>query len=92
MTDIYDVREDGVAAALLSGIAEVARSVRALLGPDGINIWQSTGEAAGQEVFHLHFHVVPRYEGDGLIQFFPSKPAHPDRAEMDALAAKLRGG
>ena len=39
----------------------------------GINILQNNGEAAGQTVFHLHIHVIPRYEGDGLVIGAPGK-------------------
>lgn len=37
-------------------------------GCDGINIVQNNGPASGQAVFHVHVHVIPRFEGDQLIQ------------------------
>jgi histidine triad (HIT) family protein len=64
--------------------------VRDAFGPDGINIWQSNGEAAGQEVFHLHLHVLPRRLNDGLLRFYPSRPGYPSRAELDDQAALIR--
>ena len=48
---------------LILTVQRVTRAVRAALNPDGIMVMQINGEAAGQTVFHLHFHVIPRWEG-----------------------------
>jgi histidine triad (HIT) family protein len=71
-------------------LVNVATGVRSAVKAEGMNVFQSNGEAAGQEVFHLHFHVVPRHVDDGLLRFYPSKPGYPPRAELDALAASIR--
>jgi histidine triad (HIT) family protein len=63
--DIVALDDPAVAQSLMLGVASVARAIRVAFTPDGLSVWQSTGRAAGQEVFHLHLHVVPRYEGDG---------------------------
>ena len=42
--------------------------VKGAFGADGVNIVSNLGEASGQVVFHPHFHVIPRREGDGLIK------------------------
>jgi histidine triad (HIT) family protein len=55
---------------------------------DGVNLFLADGEAAGQEVFHVHLHVLPRYPGDGFKLEFHS--TDPSRAELDDLAAQLR--
>ena len=47
-------------------LPRIAKAVAAATGADGYNILQSNGEVAGQEVFHVHFHVVPRSRQDGL--------------------------
>lgn len=51
---------------LMEGIKETALILKDKLGADGINIFSSSGEAAGQTVMHLHFHLLPRFDGDGL--------------------------
>ena len=47
-------------------IVEVSNAVKNAFGAEGINIDQNNGELAGQEVFHLHFHVTPRYDGSEI--------------------------
>ena len=48
---------------------------------EGVNLFLADGEVAGQEVFHVHMHVIPRYKGDG----FGLRIANKDMAERDAL-------
>jgi histidine triad (HIT) family protein len=58
---------------------------------EGVNLFLADGEAAGQEVFHVHLHVFPRFRGDGFgLRFGPHYPERPARAELDALAEKVR--
>jgi histidine triad (HIT) family protein len=56
---------------------------------DGINVLQNNGEAAGQTVFHLHVHLIPRYEGD---QVHIKWTENTDAANQEELAQKLREG
>jgi histidine triad (HIT) family protein len=65
--DIYDMPPD-VAASVLRELPRLAKAVQAATGCEGVNIVQNNGKAAGQVVFHLHFHVIPRMAGDGLIK------------------------
>ena len=58
------------------------------LSCDGINILQNNGEAAGQSVFHLHFHIIPRRQGDGLT--IPWKTLSYEDGEAEALASAIR--
>ena len=58
---------------------------------EGINFFLADGEPAGQDVFHVHLHIFPRYEGDGFgLQFGPHYDKRPSRAELDAVAEKIR--
>lgn len=54
---------------------------------EGINLFLADGEAAGQEVFHAHLHVIPRFTGDGFgMKFGPDNKQFPPRPELDRLA------
>lgn len=46
--------------------ARTAKAIQKALGCDGINILQNNGEAAGQTIFHLHIHVIPRWKEDDI--------------------------
>ncbi len=76
---IYDMPPD-VAGAVLRELPRLAKAVQAATGCDGVNIVQNNGGAAGQVVFHAHFHVIPRTEGDGLVKL----GAHGGAAKMIA--------
>ncbi len=59
---------------------------------EGVNLHLADGSAAGQEVFHVHLHVFPRYTGDGFgLRFGSGYGNRPARAELDAVAGKIRG-
>lgn len=51
---------------LMASVRKVARAVNAALSPDGIVVTQFNGAPAGQTVFHLHFHIIPRWSGEAL--------------------------
>ena len=71
---------------LVVKVKKIAAHVALTLGCDGFNILQNNGAAAGQTVRHVHFHIIPRWNGDPLT-FENTK------GDMDALAAlaeKLR--
>lgn len=60
--NIYEV-DDETAAKILPLAKKVATHMKETLGCAGVNILQNNGEEAGQTVFHLHVHLIPRYEG-----------------------------
>ena len=59
---IFDLPPDVLAATILT-TQRVARAVKRAFEPPGLMIAQLNGRGAGQSVFHIHFHVLPRYEG-----------------------------
>ena len=61
--DIYSMDAD-TASKIFTIATEVAKAQKAELNPDGLNIIQNNGAAAGQTVFHFHMHLIPRYKGD----------------------------
>jgi histidine triad (HIT) family protein len=63
--NIFDLPQDVLAATILT-TQRVARAVRKAFDAPGIMVAQLNGREAGQSVFHLHFHVVPRYHGIDL--------------------------
>jgi len=65
-------------AAVIARVKKVAAHLKASLPCDGFNILQNNGEAAGQTVKHLHFHIVPRYGREPIV--FESR-----KGDMDAL-------
>lgn len=89
--EIYDL-EPGVGARLMGVVVETARAVRRGLRPDGLSVWQSNGEAAGQEVPHIHFHILARWTGDELLRVYPRRPPYPSRDELDGMASPIRAG
>lgn len=63
--DIYGLDEE-TAAAVMKTTVRVAEAIKKALRPDGLNLVQSNERAGGQDVFHFHMHIIPRWYGDGL--------------------------
>ena len=79
--------DDAIAARALPVAKKIAVALKEVTGCAGINILQNNGEAAGQSVFHLHIHIIPRFEGDGILPVWPQGSyAEGEAAE---LAAKI---
>lgn len=69
---------------------QLAPVVRKIAGTDGLNIVVNSGSAAGQDVFHYHVHVIPRYKSDGFDIPLPFPGSSmPDRTVLDATAARI---
>ena len=83
----------GTADRMFSIARQVARSLREgeVVRAEGVNLFVADGEAAGQEVFHAHLHVIPRFEGDGFeISAAAWRDPPPVRDELDRHAAAFR--
>ncbi|MCL2047313.1 MAG: HIT family protein [Defluviitaleaceae bacterium] len=62
---------------------KIAEKMQKTLRPDGINFLQNNGKTAGQEIFHYHLHIIPRFEGDSVKMSFPSTdPPHEQFLEI----------
>ncbi|HEX6860220.1 MAG TPA: HIT family protein [Caulobacteraceae bacterium] len=72
---------------VIGATQKVARAVRAALKPDGIVVTQFNGAPAGQTIFHLHVHIIPRWEGQALGRHGGGKMA--DMGELTELAAQI---
>jgi histidine triad (HIT) family protein len=78
------------AAALMEATVKVAGALEQVIRPDGYNMWQSNGEVAGQEVPHVHVHLLTRTSGDGLLRIYATPPDEPGLEAMTPIANRLR--
>ena len=69
-------------------VQTVAQAVEKAMTPDGLRIMQFNGAPAGQTVFHLHFHILPIWEGVTSAPHASGKPA--DAGELEAIAKTIR--
>lgn len=87
-----DIREldDATGAAVMSMLTRVTRAVGEAFANEGLSVWHSIGETAGQEVPHLHFHVHPRRVDDGMLRVYPHAPNTPGDRVREVYAETLR--
>lgn len=87
--DLYAL-DEATAGHLMAIAVRVAKALAADQRPAGLNLWQSNGEAGGQEVPHVHLHVQPRRVDDGILRLYRhGLPAPSDRPSLDALAERI---
>ena len=84
---LFDADEADLQATIATA-RRVARAIREAIRPDGLNLLQANGAAAFQSVPHFHFHLVPRYTGDGKGFDWPMVAG--DRTSIQAAADKIR--
>lgn len=84
---ILDLDED-VTAALFRTVVRVAKAVNVAFQPKGITILQANKPAGWQTVPHVHVHVLPRHDDDGVNLTWPRK--EPPLDELQGLAARLK--
>jgi histidine triad (HIT) family protein len=84
--NFLDFPEEKV-AALMASVHRLTKAAVKALKPDGVTVTQFNGEDAGQTIFHLHFHIIPRYAGKRLAGHGHGNKA--DIAELQKLAAEI---
>ena len=84
--NILDVAPDDL-ADLVKAVQVVAKGAKQAFDADGLTIQQFNESAGGQVVFHLHFHVIPRFEG---VPLKPHTGQMEDQAKLAEFAEKIR--
>jgi histidine triad (HIT) family protein len=84
--NLFDLAPEALSATILA-TQRVARAVKKAFDPPGVMIVQLNGAGAGQSVFHVHFHIVPRYEGIDL-RFHAREMADPRMLEEHAARVR----
>ena len=84
--DLFDVSSKAL-AKLMAVVQKLAPKIKDAMGAEGLLVQQFNGTAAGQTVFHLHVHIIPRKEGEALK---PHAGRMEDQAKLAATAEKIR--
>ena len=91
VASLEDLDPDMGAHLFRVGMKLAAAMRRSALHCEGINFFLADGEAAGQDVFHVHLHILPRFHGDNFgFRFPPGYWDRPSRDTLDTLAAQIR--
>lgn len=85
--NLYSIPRDDLAFCV-EACQSMAKALKASLRCDGVNLGMNNEKPAGQLVLHAHFHVIPRYEGDGLKHWPGGAYAE---GEAEELATKIQG-
>ncbi len=84
--DVTDSSNEDL-AQVMGVVRKIAPKIQQIVGADGFNLMSNTGEAAGQSVFHTHFHIIPRFADDGLPMWEHEGATNEERV---ALGVKIR--
>lgn len=94
--NLFDL-DDESGCAVMHASRVVARALRAAFNADGLTVLQSNERAGGQEIFHYHVHLAPRFYNDGLMSRTDAERrmqwrarGTPTRAELERIAEKIR--
>jgi len=85
--NILDIPEETL-CDMIRTVKKIVPAIKEAVGADGINIGMNNERAAGQEVFHAHMHIVPRFEKDGVYKR-PRLLAY-EEGEMEKIARQIR--
>jgi histidine triad (HIT) family protein len=86
--NLYEIDDDELARTAVAA-KRLAERMKERLGCDGVNLLNSCEPAAWQTIFHLHIHVIPRYDDDPLE--LPTNPRQAQSEELSEVAGELRG-
>lgn len=86
--NLFDVSEDTLKNTM-PALKKLTRAVKEATNADGINIHVNNEPAAGQAVFHLHFHIIPRFADDELKMWHGKE--YDDSKNMEIIAEKIQG-
>jgi len=89
--NVFDI-EKGLLSELIIKAQEISWRLREKLGAEAVNLFNASGSAAEQSVFHFHLHLVPRWPADGLAinDWWREKVKKFSSEELEELAAKLK--
>jgi histidine triad (HIT) family protein len=87
LANLYEIDEVSL-IAVAKTTQRVAKAIQDALNPDGLNIIQNNGSAAGQTVFHYHVHLIPRWDGDDDVGLW--QPHASDMNQLKALADQIQ--
>ena len=85
-SDVFSIPDEDLSKAICVA-KKIAIAVKEAYKCDGVNILQNNGEAAGQTVFHLHIHVIPRFEGDTISVKWKQGEMP---ADLDVIAGEIK--
>jgi len=86
--DFLDVPEEEL-ESLMSTVHKIAKAVKQAENAEGINVTTNIGKAAGQDVFHVHFHIIPRFSEDGIKLWPKNKDAKSNEEIAQNIAKYL---
>ena len=89
--EFFDECPEDTLAEIVAVSAKVAKAVKNAVDADGYNIVCNNGKAVGQLISHVHFHIIPRYAGDGIFAPWPAKKYEAGQADviLEKIKAKL---
>jgi len=88
VVDLWQL-EPNLATDLMEAVVGVGRAIDTALSPEGMNLITSAGKTAEQTVFHLHLHIVPRWERDGFGRIWPTEGRFQD-TDLEDFADRIR--
>src|SRR5215207_6248170 len=88
-SDLWHISTED-AQSIMAVSVQVAHMIHETLRPYGMNLVHATGPAAWQTVFHFHMHLVPRYEGDGLVPPWPLDHRGVEGPGLREVAKRIR--